>query len=369
MKPSLLHAKALGDANQDVVYVPVTPCRLVETRGTFAAVYQGGGPFAPTELRTYTLQGGNGVCLTQLPASVSPSAIQLQVFGIPTTTGSGDIEILPQGAAFGNTATLVYLGNNVVTSAAATSLVNLANKQISVQVRGGGAHVAIDVVGYFKPAVNSATGAFEVALGGSLALQIRPDATSPILIAGSSSNTATAGASGASIGGGGAAGTTVVGVPCGSSCANRVTDAFGTIGGGAGNQAGDGSGTTIDRAFATVGGGSRNTASGVASIVGGGSTNTASGTGSTVGGGLLNNTVGDASTIAGGTSNAASGYSSTVSGGQGNSASNDYGAVAGGLNNVASGPYSAVAGGSGNIAQQLLQRRCRRKIQYREWCR
>ena len=31
-----------------------------------------------------------------------------------------------------------------------TSLVNLANKQISVQVRGGGAHVAIDVVGYFR---------------------------------------------------------------------------------------------------------------------------------------------------------------------------------------------------------------------------
>ena len=124
------------------------------------------------------------------------------------------------------------------TSAAATSLANLANKQISVQVRGGGAHVAIDVVGYFKPAVNSATGAFEVALGGSLALQIKPDATSPILIAGSSVNTATAGASGASIGGGGAAGT-LLGQPCGGSCANRVTDAFGTVGGGAGNQAGD----------------------------------------------------------------------------------------------------------------------------------
>ena len=150
VKHSLLQAKALGDANQDVVYVPVTPCRLVETRGTFPAVFQGGGAFVGNEIRTYTLQGGNGVCLTQLPASVSPSAIQLQVFGIPTTTGSGDIEILPQGSTFGSTAALVYLGNNAFTSAAVTSLANIANKQISVQVRGGGAHVAIDVVGYFR---------------------------------------------------------------------------------------------------------------------------------------------------------------------------------------------------------------------------
>jgi hypothetical protein len=149
-RPSLLQAKALGDASQDVVYVPVTPCRLVETRGTFPAVFQGGGPFASNEVRTYTLQGGNGVCLTQLPASVTPSAIQLQVFGIPTTTASGDIEILPQGSTFGSTAALVYLGNNAFTSAAVTSLANIANKQISVQVRGGGAHVAIDVVGYFR---------------------------------------------------------------------------------------------------------------------------------------------------------------------------------------------------------------------------
>src|SRR5947208_3726302 len=42
-KPGLLQTKALGDSADDVVYTPVTPCRLVETRGTFAAVYQGGG--------------------------------------------------------------------------------------------------------------------------------------------------------------------------------------------------------------------------------------------------------------------------------------------------------------------------------------
>ena len=53
-------AKALGDASNDVVYTPVTPCRLVETRNAFPAVYQGAGPFTAGEIRTYTIQSGNG---------------------------------------------------------------------------------------------------------------------------------------------------------------------------------------------------------------------------------------------------------------------------------------------------------------------
>ena len=149
--------KALGDTSDDVVYTPVTPCRLVETRGTFAAVYQGGGPFASNEVRNYTVQGGNGVCLTQLPGGLNPTAVQLQVFGIPINSGSnGDIEILPQGSTFGSTATEVYVGNVAFNTVSTTAKINLANNQIGVQVRGGGAHLAMDVVGYFAPPVATA---------------------------------------------------------------------------------------------------------------------------------------------------------------------------------------------------------------------
>jgi len=49
----------------------------VETRGTFAAVYQTGGAYSGGEIRSYTVQGGNGVCLTQLPGSLGASAVQL----------------------------------------------------------------------------------------------------------------------------------------------------------------------------------------------------------------------------------------------------------------------------------------------------
>jgi hypothetical protein len=151
------NVKVLGDAGDDVVYTPLTPCRLVETRGTFAAVYQGGGPFSGGEIRNYAVQGGNGVCLTQLPAGLNPSAVQLQVFGIPINSGaSGDIEILAQGAAFGNTATEVYVGNVAFNTVSTTAKINLANNQIGVQVRGGGANLAMDVVGYFAAPVATA---------------------------------------------------------------------------------------------------------------------------------------------------------------------------------------------------------------------
>jgi hypothetical protein len=146
--------EAFGEATQDLVYTPVTPCRLVETRGNFLAVYQGGGPFAAGDIRTYVIQSGNGACLTQLPNGLQPAAVQLQVFAIPANGISGDVEILPQGATFGSTATMVMLGNNPFNTVSTTARVNPLTNAIDVQVRSGSADIAIDVVGYFAAPID-----------------------------------------------------------------------------------------------------------------------------------------------------------------------------------------------------------------------
>jgi hypothetical protein len=162
-------------------------------------------------------------------------------------------------------------------------------------------------------------------------------------IAGSSANSVTAGVRGATIAGGG--------VPAGDSdpnynneSPNRVTDHYGTVGGGSGNQAGDAGGTPVGRPFATVGGGWNNIAYGGGSTVGGGDHNTASGTTSTVGGGSSNTASGNFSTVGGGLSNTASGFISTVGGGQSNTASGDRSTVSGGTLNCA-GSATSWAGG------------------------
>jgi hypothetical protein len=229
--------KSMGDTGDDVVYTPVTPCRLVETRGSFAAVYRGDGspahaadPFGGGEIRNYTLAGGNGICTAQLPNGLGAAAVQLQVFGMPVNGASGDIEILPQGAAFGSTATEVYVGSVAFNTVSTTVMVNRANNEISVQVRGGGANLALDVVGYFKRPENYFL-----------------DQT--------------------------------------------ITGFAATIGGGGGN--------TASGAYAAIGGGGANVASGAYSAIGGGSGNTASSDASTVPGGSSNVASGSDSFAAG----------------------------------------------------------------------
>jgi len=141
-------------------------------------------------------------------------------------------------------------------------------------------------------------------------LWTQQNATSPNLIGGYSGNSVNSGVVGATISGGGASGD-----------ANRVTDNYGTVGGGYGNTAdgyvatvgGGRNNTAYSKSF--VGGGEGNTASGI-SVVGGGVSNTAKDYSSTVGGGWGNTTNSWFATIGGGQSNTASGYAATVPGGR-----------------------------------------------------
>ncbi|MGZ8243194.1 tail fiber domain-containing protein [Methylomagnum sp.] len=155
----------------------------------------------------------------------------------------------------------------------------------------------------------------------------------PNLIGGHAGNTVVAGVKGAVVGGGGR-----------SDSINRITDDFGTVGGGSGNRAGDNGGTTADRNNATVAGGADNTASGRESTVAGGYHNTASGDKSTVAGGVINTASGINSVVVGGVNNAASGDTSVVAGGSNNTASGNSSIVAGGSSNTASGVWSFAAG-------------------------
>lgn len=149
-------------------------------------------------------------------------------------------------------------------------------------------------------------------------LYTQQNATSPNLIGGYSGNSVTNNVVGATISGGGASGFT-----------NRVTDDYGTVGGGSSNRAGNNDATTTNASFATVGGGLSNTASANYATVGGGWANTASGLATTVGGGWANIASGNSATVSGGTTNTASGYYATVGGGMSNTAAGDYSFVVG----------------------------------------
>jgi hypothetical protein len=145
-------------------------------------------------------------------------------------------------------------------------------------VQGGNAFGTTAVIG------TTDSQPLDVRVNNSRVMRYEPSAISANVIGGHPTNSADVNVRGATIGGGGGA----VDPDFGPSATNRVTDAYGTVGGGRGNRAGDGIGTTIDRPFATVSGGVSNTAIGIYSTVGGGAVNVASGPSSTVGGGSFN---------------------------------------------------------------------------------
>ena len=198
---------------------------------------------------------------------------------------------------------------------------------------------------------------------GSRVMRYEPNGISPNVIAGSAANNVTSGVRGATIGGGG--------VPAGNTdpdfaaeAPNRVTDAYGTVGGGYANRAGDDAGTTVDRPFATVGGGWNNVATGTGSTTSGGYSNTARGFSSVVGGGTGNTATGPGSVVGGGgydgstaAGNVVNGAASTIAGGYGNLIAIDglYASIGGGAGNqIAASPgtslwFATVGGGVNNV--------------------
>ena len=166
------------------------------------------------------------------------------------------------------------------------------------------------------------------------ALRVIQHWESPGIIGGFKDNTIQGDAVGATICGGGKGGST-----------NRVTDDFGTIGGGLNNQAGNGPASSDDARYSTVGGGASNTASHYYSVIAGGGGNVADSWYATVGGGQQNVAGGNSwATVSGGILNRAENAAATVAGGWNNQATGESATVPGGRLNAAKGDYSFAAG-------------------------
>jgi hypothetical protein len=185
--------------------------------------------------------------------------------------------------------------------------------------------------------------ALEIRVNGARALRLEPR-SSPNLLGGYSGNLLTAGVVGVTIGGGGS-----------SALAQRVTDSYGTVSGGANNRAGDDTGTVSDASYATVGGGLGNTAQRESATIGGGAYNNVLGAYGIVAGGDHNHAFGQNSTVAGGGWNEVTGSGSYafIGGGYENSATATYTAVVGGQYNTASHSVATVGGGYHNTASGM----------------
>ncbi|HEX4853382.1 hypothetical protein [Arenimonas sp.] len=141
---------ALGDANADLVYVPVTPCRLLDTRvagGVIAANTTRG--FDVASVANYSAQGGSASnCGVGNVAGISAAVVN---FTVVTPNAAGYVTAFPAGGSQPLAATVNYTAGDVRGNQTIVPLdADPAGSDVSVYTFAQ-THLVADVVGYFLP--------------------------------------------------------------------------------------------------------------------------------------------------------------------------------------------------------------------------
>lgn len=153
--PALSPSAILAPSVSQTTFVPVTPCRIADTRS-------GGGPIANGAVRTFFVQG---------TTHFAPQGGKSGGCGIPTTASSVVTNVTTTGATGrGGYLTGYPAGSpeplsNFVTYPAGTTTVNptftLATSttdSLSIRAHGSSVQVIIDVTGYYTPQIEAVIG-------------------------------------------------------------------------------------------------------------------------------------------------------------------------------------------------------------------
>jgi hypothetical protein len=148
VREPLAHTKALGDTNDDLVYTPINPCRIVDTRGG-AGGYLGNNTArdwnASRPGGNFTDQGGSN---TDCAIPASPAAVLANL----VVTGSSAPGVLFASAYLQPppvASTLNYAGGETIANAVIVPVAIGQAKELHIFVSSA-THVVIDVMGYFK---------------------------------------------------------------------------------------------------------------------------------------------------------------------------------------------------------------------------
>lgn len=201
--PAHTNAKAIGDANADLSYTPVNPCRIADTRVA-------GGPLGANVSRTFdgfnassfAFQGGTATSCG-MPNGVA--AIAMNVYAV-NPTNLGFIKLWPANGSEPAVSTVNYQTGIVAIATGAIVPVDAANSNRFIAKSPAGVDFVADVVGYFRAPTGLIAGSGTTnrvplwtggkALGDSLISQSGSDILVPnrmLFAAGAAGNSATMG--------------------------------------------------------------------------------------------------------------------------------------------------------------------------------
>lgn len=147
-----ISANALGSTTSDLVYTPVTPCRVIDTRLTVA------GKIGPNVGRQFAIpstdySGQGGVPNScGVPSGVSAVAINVASTG---QTGLGHLKVIESGGGTPSAAFLNYQpGVNLANAGISRIGTYLGNTGIYIYSGGSQSDVVVDIMGYFTQATH-----------------------------------------------------------------------------------------------------------------------------------------------------------------------------------------------------------------------
>jgi hypothetical protein len=145
----------IGDTAADLVYTPVTPCRVMDTRAAGNTILAGNSTrsFSVTNATSIATQGGiaSGGC--GIPTAAT--AVMLNFVSV-APLGDGDLRITPFGTAMPNASVLNWikltglnLANGIAVKKCNPATTTCTN-DLTLQADVSSTHMVIDVLGYFQ---------------------------------------------------------------------------------------------------------------------------------------------------------------------------------------------------------------------------
>lgn len=142
--------RVLGSLSNDLVYTPVQPCRILDTRNTVAGPIAGNASrdFVSINQANFTAQGGSATDCGTLGLNATAVAINLTAV-LPT--GAGYATVYPFGTTQPLAASVNYTAGAIVNNGIIAQIPNpLTTSDFTVYTYASSHYVA-DIVGYFAP--------------------------------------------------------------------------------------------------------------------------------------------------------------------------------------------------------------------------
>ncbi len=148
-------AAKFGDLNQDLVYTPIQPCRIVDTRNTAAGQIAANATrsFVSTNASNFTGQGGSATnCGT---FGLSATAVALNVTAV-TPVANGYTTVFPFGTTQPLSSNVNYYAGITAANGVIATIPNPVSTFDFTIYSNAQSHYVVDILGYFAPPLATA---------------------------------------------------------------------------------------------------------------------------------------------------------------------------------------------------------------------